>query len=60
VWAFGGGALLRGFDKLLEDAFAFPVRLAQRPFTCVAEGAAACLSHSEVLDAFDGDVAEAA
>jgi rod shape-determining protein MreB len=60
VWAFGGGTLLRGFDKLLEDAFAFPVRLASRPLTCVAEGAAECLSHPEVLDAFDGDVAEAA
>jgi rod shape-determining protein MreB len=60
VWAFGGGTLLRGFDKLLEDAFAFPVRLAERPLTCVAEGAAACFIHSEVLEAFDGDVTVAA
>jgi rod shape-determining protein MreB and related proteins len=60
VWVFGGGALLRGFDKLLEDAFGFSVRLADRPLTCVAEGAAICLSHPEVLDAFDGQVANLA
>lgn len=60
VWVFGGGTLLRGFDKLLEDAFGFPVRLAERPLTCVAEGAAACLTHPEVLDAFDGDLADVA
>ena len=30
VWAFGGGTLLRGFDKLLEDAFGFSVRVAGR------------------------------
>lgn len=56
VWTFGGGSLLRGFDKLLEDAFAFPVRRAERPLTCVAEGAAECLAHPEVLDAYDGDL----
>jgi rod shape-determining protein MreB and related proteins len=60
VWAFGGGTLLRGFDKLLEDAFGFPVRLAERPLTCVAEGAAQCLVHREILDAFDDDFAEVA
>jgi rod shape-determining protein MreB len=56
VWAFGGGSLLRGFGTLLEDAFGFPVRLADRPLTCVAEGAAVCLSHPEVLDAFNGEL----
>ncbi|MCU1656447.1 MAG: mreB [Pseudonocardiales bacterium] len=56
VWTFGGATRLRGFDKLIEDAFGFPVRPAERPTTCVAEGAAACLLHGEVLDAFDADV----
>jgi len=60
VSAFGGGALLRGFDKLLEDTFAFPVRLAERPLTCVAEGAAACLARPELLRAFDGELVQAA
>jgi rod shape-determining protein MreB len=57
VWVFGGGALLRGFDKLLEDAFGFSVRIAEQPLTCVAAGAATCLAHPEVLAAFDGQVA---
>jgi len=56
VWAFGGGSLLRGFGNLLEDAFGFPVRFAERPLTCVAEGAAACRAHPEVLNAFDAEL----
>jgi rod shape-determining protein MreB len=60
VVAFGGGSLLRGFDKLLEDSFAFPVRLADRPLTCVAEGAAASLSRRDVLQAFDGELVQPA
>ena len=44
ITVFGGSSLLRGFDKLVESAFAFPVRMAERPLTCVAEGAARCLA----------------
>ena len=58
VVAFGGGSLLRGFDKLLEDSFAFPVRLADRPLRCVAEGAAASLSRKDLLQAFDGELVQ--
>jgi rod shape-determining protein MreB len=52
VLAIGGGSLLRGFGSLLEEAFGFPVKLAERPLTCVAEGAAACLTHPQVLAAY--------
>lgn len=50
--AVGGGCLLPGFDKCLQDAFGFPVLLAERPLTCVAEGAARCLARPEVLAAY--------
>ena len=60
VTVFGGSSLLRGFDKLLEAAFAFPVRMADRPLTCVAEGAARCLSDPNVVLAYEGTFVEAA
>ncbi len=52
VLAFGGGSLLKGFTQLLEDAFGFPLRVAERPLTCVAEGAARCLLRPEVARAY--------
>lgn len=52
VLAFGGGSLLQDFDMRLEEAFGFSVRLATRPLTCVAEGAAATLSQPDVVAAF--------
>jgi rod shape-determining protein MreB len=52
ILAIGGGSLTLGFNKRLEDAFGFSVRMADRPLTCVAEGAAACLSRPEVLSAY--------
>ncbi|MFC9838172.1 rod shape-determining protein [Rhodococcus sp. NPDC127530] len=48
----GGGALLRGLSQLLEESFGFPVKTAERPLTCVAEGATACLAHPEVVAAY--------
>ncbi|MGH3098368.1 MAG: rod shape-determining protein [Streptosporangiales bacterium] len=42
IVAFGGGSLLTGFDGQLADALGMPVHLADRPMTCVAEGAARC------------------
>lgn len=48
----GGGALLGGLTQLLEEASGFPVKVAERPLTCVAEGATACLNQPEVLSAF--------
>lgn len=58
VWLIGGGALLRGVDKVLEDMFGFPIRQVERPQTAVAEGAATCLQLPDVLAAFDGERGE--
>jgi rod shape-determining protein MreB len=58
VTVFGGSSLLRGFDKLVESAFAFPVRMAERPLTCVAEGAARCLADPDVVRAYEDSFLE--
>jgi rod shape-determining protein MreB len=55
IVTFGGGSLLAGFGQRLEEEFGFGVRHAERPMTCVAEGAAALLHRPEVLDAYGGD-----
>jgi rod shape-determining protein MreB len=34
----GGGALLKGVDKLLMEETGLPVILAEKPLTCVAKG----------------------
>jgi len=52
VLAIGGGSLLEGFAQRLEAAFGFPVTHAERPLTCVAEGAARILGLPRVLTAF--------
>ncbi len=39
----GGGALLRGLDKLLSDETHMPVRVADAPLDCVAAGTGECL-----------------
>jgi rod shape-determining protein MreB len=60
VTVFGGCTLLHGFDKLLESTFGFPVRMAERPLGCVAEGAARCLSNADVVAAFQDAFVDAA
>ncbi len=45
----GGGALLRGFDKLLANEAAIPVRVADDPLTCVVRGAGALLENDPLL-----------
>lgn len=35
----GGGAMLRGLDKLVEERTGMPVRVAERPLDCVVDGA---------------------
>lgn len=59
VVVFGGSSLLRGFDKMVESALGFPVRMADRPLTCVAEGAARCLADPDVVRAYEDAFLEA-
>lgn len=52
ITLFGGAALVSGFTGALERAFGFPVKLGDRPLTCVAEGAAAALRNPTLLSAY--------
>ncbi len=45
----GGGALLRGLDKLLQEETALPVHVADDPLSAVAEGTGRVLSELEFL-----------
>ena len=42
----GGGALLRGIDKLISSATNIPVYVAESPLDCVADGAGKCLENA--------------
>ena len=52
VVAFGGGSLMRGLACRFEQATGFRVRVAERPLTCVAEGAAAALTRPDIVKSF--------
>jgi rod shape-determining protein MreB len=52
ILAFGGGSLATGFTGMIEEAFGIPVRVAERPLTCVAEGAAKALRSRALLSAY--------
>ncbi len=43
----GGGALLRGIDRLLEKEIEMPVRIAEDPLTCVVIGAGRALEEAD-------------
>jgi len=45
----GGGALLRGLDRLLADETGMPVHVAEEPLTCVARGTGLALEMVSVL-----------
>jgi len=45
----GGGALLRGLDRLLADETGLPVHIAEDPLSAVAEGAGRALSEIKFL-----------
>lgn len=44
----GGGALLRGIDRVIHDATGLDVRIADDPLTCVARGTAIYLENLDV------------
>jgi rod shape-determining protein MreB len=45
----GGGALLRGLDKLLSEETGLPVHVAEDPLSAVAEGAGKVLHELSFL-----------
>ena len=45
----GGGALLRGIDKLINEETHMPVNIAENPLDCVALGAGKALAHFDKL-----------
>ncbi len=45
----GGGALVRGLNKLLQEETGMPVHIADDPLTCVARGTGAVLEHLDLL-----------
>ncbi|PVZ71935.1 rod shape-determining protein [Pelagibaculum spongiae] len=49
----GGGALMRGIDRLIQEETGLPVIVAEDPLTCVARGGGRAL---EIMDANGGDL----
>lgn len=45
----GGGALLRGLDRLLMEETGLPVRIADEPLTCVARGGGRAMEFADML-----------
>ena len=45
----GGGALIKGFDKLLSKELKVPVFVAESPLTCVAEGTGIMLANLNLI-----------
>ena len=53
----GGGALLSGLDKLMNEQLGVPVRIADDPLTTVARGTSICLEHlNHWRSSLDSDV----
>ncbi len=52
----GGGALLKGLDLLINHETGMPVKIAERPLDCVADGTGAVLENIDKLaDVLDDD-----
>jgi rod shape-determining protein MreB len=52
VIILGGGSLVPGFAKRVEDVFGFSALVADDPLTRVAEGGARCLQNPEAVAAY--------
>jgi rod shape-determining protein MreB and related proteins len=52
VLLFGGASQVPGFAQELERSLGLPVKLAEEPLTCVAEGAARALRNRRLLAAY--------
>jgi rod shape-determining protein MreB len=52
VLVFGGASLVHGFPQQLESELGLPIKLAEEPLTCVAEGAARALRNRSLLRAY--------
>lgn len=52
VLVFGGSSQVRGFPQELERSLGLPVKLAEQPLTCVADGAARAARNRRLLDAY--------
>jgi rod shape-determining protein MreB len=44
IYLTGGGALLKGLDKLISEETKIPVVVAENPLDCVVEGTRICLN----------------
>lgn len=54
----GGGALMQGFDKLVEKRTGIPAKIAEDPTTCVAVGTGVSLESMDIIQAAGTSVAE--
>jgi rod shape-determining protein MreB len=52
VLVFGGASLVTGFPQELERSLGLPVKRAEDPLTCVADGAARALRNRRLLAAY--------
>lgn len=46
----GGGALIKGMDKLLQNELKVPIKIAESPLTCVVEGTGVLLENINLID----------